>query len=87
MSDMIECPSCERTAPLVASCETCGATWEPGPETLSGRALRASCEAYLREHGWEQVRGGEVWRDAGGYMTFVKALDVQWARDGIGGAS
>lgn len=62
------------------------------PVSLSGPVLRAACEAYLRESGWGQRDDGlwghpEVRITLGGFARFADALDAQFKRDGIGGAT
>lgn len=65
-----------------------GAPEVPNHTPMQPADLRAACEAYLRENGWTE-HPGTMWTHAEKPVPAcdLGALDVQWARDGIGGAS
>lgn len=66
-----------------------------GGRKIDGADLRAACEAYLRENGWESDEGPDaLYPDSPWFLdgfayhhSLSEALAFQWARDGIGGAS
>lgn len=89
MSQMFICPACNG--------DGYGRPRDDGGEVpnhtpMQPAELRAACETYLRENGWERrprpLGGRRSWlRASYGFRSLGEALDVQWARDGIGGAT